>query len=446
MEKSDARLLAALALQEFEQSEDFLGEILDSFLQQGNLSSLDRSLFTELVYGTVRMKLNLDHILQQFSSRKLGQIEPLVRQVLRIGVYQLVYLDRIPDHAAVSEAVNSARRLGRRGAAGFVNGILRAVIRGKDSIAYPDPAVEPAKYLAVRYSFPQWMSARWVHTWGFAAAEQLCRAFNQPPATTLRLNTRQISVPEAVQHFQARGAVVQPGRFAPDVISLSPGSVALDDELFHKGAYYIQDESSALVAHAINPQAGEVVYDLCSAPGGKTTHLAQLMDDTGEIWAWDISAERLAKVEENSRRQGLTIIRTLQGDASKPLGVLPADRALVDAPCSGLGTMSHRPDIRWRRKPAEIQELANLQRQIMANAAELVKPNGLLVYSVCTITEEEGPEIAQWFLSSHPQFAPGTLPDWFPEPSDEAAPHTRLILPHVHGIDGFFIAAFSKLR
>ena len=169
-----------------------------------------------------------------------------------------MYLDRIPDHAADSEAVNSARRLGRRGAAGFVNGILRAVIRGKDSIAYPDPAVEPAKYLAVRYSFPQWMSARWVHTWGFAAAEQLCRAFNQPPATTLRLNTRQISVPEAVQHFQARGAVVQPGCFAPDVISLS-GQCSLTTSCSTKA--YIQDESSALVARH-QSQAGEVVYDL----------------------------------------------------------------------------------------------------------------------------------------------------------------------------------------
>lgn len=446
MEKHNPRFLAALAVHQFEQSGDFLGEILDSFIQKGNLSPLDRGLFTELVYGTVRMKLNLDHIIQQFSSRKLSQIEPKILQVLRVGVYQLFYLNRIPARAAVHEAVDCARKLGCKSSASFVNGLLRGILRGKDNIRYPDPKSKPAAYLALRYSFPRWMMADWVKRWGFAAAEALCRAFNEPPPTALRVNTRRISVSELAQHFQEQGAVVRPGRYAPDVIWVTPGQLAVNDEFFRQGAYYIQDEGSALIAHAVDPQPGEMIHDLCSAPGGKATHMAQLMNDQGVVWAWDIDQERLAKVEENALRQGLSIIKVRQGNAAQPLNAPPGDRVLVDAPCSGLGTMSHRPDIRWRRKPEEIQELADLQRKIMTTAAQLVKPGGKLIYSTCTITREEGEEIAKWFFQNHPEFSPAALPEWFPEPADREPPHMRLFLPHLHGTDGFFVAAFVKTR
>jgi 16S rRNA (cytosine967-C5)-methyltransferase len=445
MEKQNPRLLAALAVQTFEESGDFLGEILDSFIQQASLSPLDRGLFTELVYGTVRMKLNLDHIIQQFSSRKLRDIEPKILQVLRVGVYQLFYLDRIPARAAVHEAVNCARRLGRKGAEGFVNGILRGVLRGKARVQYPDPASRPTAYLSLRYSFPEWMVADWAARFGFTGAEELCQAFNAPPQTTLRVNTCNRSVEEVREHFQSRGAAVQAGRYAPDVITVFPGHLGVDDALFHQGAYYIQDEGSSLVAHAVNPQPGEVIHDLCSAPGGKATHMAQLMDDQGEIWAWDISGERLAKVEENARRQGFSIIKAVPGDASQPLDAPPGDRILVDAPCSGLGTLGHRPDIRWRRRPEEVQDLAQLQRKIMESAARLVKPGGKLVYSVCTITMEEGEGIAHWFLKTHPEFSAAALPEWFPEPLG-SEPHMRLFLPHIHRIDGFFVAAFSRKK
>jgi len=445
MERQNPRLLAALAVQQFEESGDFLGEILDSFLTSAKLTPLDRNLFTELVYGTVRMKMNLDYIIQQFSTRRLEKIESRILQVLRVGVYQLFYLDRVPARAAVHEAVDSARRLGRPGAAGFVNGILRGILRGREGLRYPAAADEPLAYLSVRYSFPQWMVEDWLNRFGIVEAEELCRAFNQPAPTTLRINTSRLSVAEAARHFAERGAVVQAGRWAPDVITVSPGHLAVADELLSQGAYYIQDEGSALIAHAVGPQPGDFIHDLCSAPGGKTTHIAQLMGGVGEIWAWDISAERLAKVAENAERQGWHIIKLRQGDASSPLAAPQAHRVLVDAPCSGLGTMGHRPDVRWRRTPADVKELAELQRRILSTAASLVRPGGRLIYSVCTITGAEGEETAHWFLRNYPDFAAGELPTWFP--ADSGLPsHMRLLLPHKHGTDGFFVAVFANDR
>ncbi len=444
MKKHDPRFLAVSALQKFDESGDFLAEILDSFIENSELSPLDRGLFTELVYGTVRMRLNLDYIIQKFSSRPLKKIDPAIRQVLRIGAYQLLYLDRIPPSAAVNEAVKAARRLSHKGTAGFVNGLLRNLDRQKSRITYPDPKEQPVDYVSYRYSFPKWMVRLFLDQWGLTETEELCEALNEPPKTALRVNTLRASLEEVHQHFTAKGAHVDKGCFAPDVLMLDPGHYAVSDQLLVDGAYYIQDEGSALVAHAVDPQPGETVYDLCSAPGGKTTHMAQLMKDQGKIIAWDISAERLVKVEENSRRQGLTIVETRQGDASRIIDTPQADRVLVDAPCSGLGTMGHRPDVRWRKSPDEIDKLAALQRKILRSAARLVKPGGRLVYSVCTLTKAEGPDNAAWFLEAHPEFVPAALPEYFPAPSSGEAAFTRQFLSHRHGVDGFFIASFAR--
>lgn len=446
MKQSDPRLLAVTALQRFDESGDFLAEILDSFIDLSELSRLDRGLFTELVYGTVRMRLNLDYIIQQFSSRPLKKIDPAVRQVLRIGAYQLLYLDRVPPSAAVNEAVKAARRLSHQGTAGFVNGLLRNIDRQKNRITYPDPNQQPVEYLSYRYSFPKWMAELCLKQWGLAETEKLFQALNEPPKTALRVNTLHSSVDALRQHFTAKGARVEPGNFAPDVLLVNPGHYAVADSLLAEGAYYIQDEGSALVAHAVDPQPGEVVYDLCSAPGGKSTHMAQLMKNQGTIVAWDISRERLAKVDENSQRLGISIVETRQGDASAPLDAPQADRVLVDAPCSGLGTMGHRPDIRWRKSPDEIAELAALQRKILANAAQVVKPGGRLVYSVCTLTESEGPDNASWFLKTFSEFVPDSLPPWFPAPSNTESAWYRQFLPHRHGTDGFFIASFARKK
>lgn len=443
--KTNPRYLAVLAVQKFEESGDFLAEILDSFIQNADLKTVDRSLFTELVYGTVRMKLNLDYVIQKFSSRPLHKIDPKILQLLRISVYQILYLDRIPDSAAVNEAVKIASRISHQGTKGFVNGLLRSVSRGKEKLSYPDPEKDPTNYLAYRYSFPQWMVKMWLTEWGFAHAEKLCAAFNGSPAVSLRVNTLKTTFEALRDHFAGKGAVVQGGRFAPDVMVVQPGYLAIEDPLLDQGAYYIQDEGSALIAHALEPQPGELIYDLCSAPGGKTTHIAQLMEDQGQIVAFDVSPDRLAKVDENKFRLGISIIQTRVANSAEPMAMKPAHGVLVDAPCSGLGTMGHRPDIRWRKSLDDITDLAALQRQIMTTAAGLVRPGGRLVYSTCTITKAEGMDIANWFLSSFPDFRPAHLPSWFPQPAFGEPEHMRQILPHIHGVDGFFVAVFSHI-
>lgn len=229
--------------------------------------------------------------------------------------------------------------------------------------------------------------------------------------------------------------------YAPDVLTLRPGSHVIEDPYFLKGYYYLQNESSALVAHAVDPKAGEVVYDLCAAPGGKSTHLAQLMDDHGSIVAIDQTEERVNLIWENARRLGISIIQAYVGDAAD-FSALPADKVLVDAPCSGLGVLRQNPDIKWRRREEDINDLIELQRKILNNAASLVKPGGQLVYSTCTTALEENENMMHWFLHEYPQFKLVDLPTWFP-PSDRKG--ILSILPFAHGIDGFFICKMENI-
>lgn len=442
--RTNPRYLVVAALTRLEEEEDFAAEILDSFLQEAELSELDRGLFTELFYGTVRMKKNLDFVLGLFSRRPLERIETPILNALRIGVYQILYLNRIPISASVNESVKIARFFGHQGTANFVNGILRNVDRRRDKIVYPDIKKDPVGHISAKYSFPEWMVKLWLNWWGKEETIAFCKASNEPPVTALRVNTLRTSVTEVAAHFREQGAVVQPGQFAPDVLEVRPGHMVVNDPWLQAGAYYIQDESSALVGHAVGPNPGELVYDLCSAPGGKTTHLAQLMENQGSILAFDNHPLRLKKVDENAERLGISIIQTQLGDSTEYYPHLPAaDRVLVDAPCSGLGTLRHRPDIRWRKKPEEIDKLTSLQRQILRTAAQYVKLGGLLVYSTCTVTKQENQAVVEWFLKEHQCFSANPLPKWFPYNHSDPE-YYRQIVPHYHGIDGFFVASMRK--
>lgn len=438
------RQLAVLTLNELEKTEDFLGEVLDSHLRHSALSGLDQGLYTELVYGTVRMRRNLDYVLASFSSRPLSKIKPAVLNVLRSAVYQILYLDRVPARAAVHEAVNLARLFGHEGVARFVNGVLRQVIRQGETIAYPDPESDLVQHLGVKYSFPDWIVGHWLNWLGKEETAALCQALNEPPKMHVRINTLRYSKEEVHSYLAGQGMSVSPGRYAPDVLEVGPAHLVISDPALEAGMYYVQDESSALAAHALQAVPGQAVYDLCSAPGGKATHLAQLMGNQGKITAFDISPARLKLVDKNARRLGVTIIETKPGDAAQNLKLPPVPRVLVDAPCSGLGTMGHRPDIRWRKGTGDVRELAALQRQILQAAADYVAPGGLLLYSTCTLTRDENQAAAEWFLANHRDFQGFSFPDWFPL-SDEPA-WIKSIFPHRHGLDGFFLAIFRKYR
>ncbi len=439
------RQLAVLTLNEYEKTEDFLREVLNLHLGQSALAGADQVLYTELVYGTVRMRKNLDYILAAHSKRPLHKVPSLILQNLRLAAYQIMYLDRVPDFAAVNEGVNLARRFGHQGTASFTNGVLRQLVKNKENIIYPSASEDLTAYLTVKYSYPRWIIEHWLEQLGAEETEQLCQAMNQAPLMQVRINTLKATKEEVKQHFLEAGITVLPGRYAPDVLYVSPAQVVIRSPLLKVGKIYIQGESSALAAHALGVLPGMTVFDLCSAPGGKSTHLAQLMNNQGCIWALDANPTRLRLVQENAERLGASIIRTLQADARlpQPLGV--ADAVLVDAPCSGLGTMRQRPDIRWRKHKNEIKGLVAIQKAILKQAADYVRPGGVLLYSTCTLTAWENQDVAASFLHENGTFEGAALPLWFPEARDEA-PWERTFLPHRHHLDGFYIHLFRKRK
>lgn len=440
---TNPRQLAVLTLNGLDKTEDFLGEVLNFQLSQSALSAPDRVLYTKLVYGTVRMQQNLDYILAICSKRPLQNLPGLILHNLRLAAYQIMYLDRVPDFAAVNEAVNLARLFGHRGTAAFTNGVLRQVVKNRENIVYPAAEGDRTGHLAVKYSYPRWIIEHWLDLFGAEETEQLCRAMNQAPQMHVRVNTLRVSREEVEQHFLQAGVKVLPGRYAPDVLRVSPAHLVIRSPWLGAGKFYIQAESSALAAHALGVAPGMTVYDLCSAPGGKTTHLAQLMNNQGKICAIDANRSRLKLVQENAARLGISIISTLQADARQSLPLKAADAVLVDAPCSGLGTMLHRPDIRWRKSKAEIGELVTIQRAILKQAANYVRPGGVLLYSTCTLTAWENEEVAQSFLKENAAFRGAALPDWFPQIKDGTT-WQRTFFPHLHQLDGFFVSLFRK--
>ncbi|MDI9413450.1 MAG: 16S rRNA (cytosine(967)-C(5))-methyltransferase RsmB [Bacillota bacterium] len=440
---TNPRELAVISLTELEKTGTFLNEIVDFYLTQNNLSVLDRGLFTELVYGTTRMYHNLNYILESFSKRPLRKIKPVILNNLRLGVYQLLYLDKIPPSAAVNEAVKLARLFGHEGEVKFTNGILRQVARNLSKIDYPSLQSDPLLHVSTKYSFPIWIIELWLERWGIEETIKLCRAMNEPPEMHIRVNTLKYDRQEVADYLEKQGIKVEQGRYLPEILRVSPASQVLESSGLRDGMFYIQDESSALVAHALNIEPGNSIYDLCSAPGGKTTHMAQLMDNRGKIVAFDLSLERLKLVDENAQRLGITIIETRRGDATVDLNLPRAQRVLVDAPCSGLGTMRHRPDIRIKKSLEEVKQLVSIQKKILSTAANYVACGGLLVYSTCTINKLENEDIVDWFLENNHLFESSPLPEWFP---NGELPGQRTILPHLHSLDGFFIASFKKVN
>lgn len=440
---ADPRHLAVLTLNRLEEQEDFLGEVLAFYLRPSKLSLRDQALYTELVYGTVRLRKNLDYILGLFSSRPLFSLKPALLNNLRLGAYQILYLDRIPKAAAVNEAVKLGKHFGHQGTANFTNAVLRRVAQEGKNISYPSLEEKPLAHLGLKYSFPRWIVAHWLKWFGVQETQRLCAALNQRPQTSLRVNTLKTTPPEVADHFENQGAQVTRGHYAPEILKIKPGSLAVQDSWLQSGHYYIQDESSALAAHALQVKAGHLVYDLCSAPGGKATHLAQLMGNKGRILAVDADQKRLQLVQENAARLGISILELKPGDATSDLGLEPAPRVLLDAPCTGLGTLGHRPDLRWRKTARDMENLAKIQRKMLAQAAHYVQKGGLLLYSTCTITKRENQEVAEWFLREHPRFSGLSLPAWFPPAHNEPA-WSRQFLPHRHDLEGFFVALFQK--
>lgn len=419
--------------------------LLSKELEKSELNSRDRALVTELAYGTLRTEGTLDWVLSLFASRPLQELSAEILDILRLGAYQILYTTKIPAHAATNESVKLAKRHAAPAVGGFVNALLRRVIREKDKLPWPSLEEDPVSHISLVYSHPRWLVEMWIDELGLEETIALCKANNARPPLVLRANTLKIGRDDLKRRLEGRGLKVSPTPFAPEGLVVERAGAVSEFPEFKEGLFQVQDESSMLASHLVGPEPGEVVLDLCAAPGGKTTHLAALMKNQGRIISIDLHAHRLKLIEENCKRLGVEIVELVQGNATRMEGLVSenADRVLVDAPCSGLGTLGRRPDSRWRKSPEAIRQLAVLQRQLLESASSVVKENGVVVYATCTISRRENQEVVEGFLKKHPEFALERVGDHLPVkiPSE----HMWLqLFPHVHHTQGFFMARLVK--
>ncbi|HEX7787773.1 MAG TPA: 16S rRNA (cytosine(967)-C(5))-methyltransferase RsmB, partial [Methylomirabilota bacterium] len=431
---SQARYEALHILVRVERDRAFADIALQHALERARLEPRDSALCTEIVYGTLRWRRHLDWRLGPHLKRPLAKLDPWVRALLRLTAYQIVFLDRVPRWAAVDEAVSVARLKSRApGPAEFVNAVLRSLTRSAQPPRLPSDPVEAA---AIRWSFPDWMAGRWIGRYGAAEAERLMAALNERPPITIRANTLRISRDDLARRLRDEElAETDPTALAPEGLAVRRGAVGRW-AAFTAGWCSIQDEASMLIARLLEPKPGELVADVCAAPGTKTTHLAQLMGNRGRIVAFDPNAARLRLVTQAASRLGVSIVETHVGGVAAVSGRWKdrCDRVLVDAPCSNLGVLRRNPDVKWKRDDSDLARLADRQHGILTAAAGLVKPGGRLVYATCSLEPEENDDVVRGFLQRHPVWRVDP-PAGFP-----VAPGPDGIvrcLPHVHGTDGF---------
>jgi 16S rRNA (cytosine967-C5)-methyltransferase len=441
-----ARAVAADVLRRVESEDLFADVALETAITAARLTPRDAALATELTLGTLRWQRYLDWVLAPHSRRPLPSLDPAVRALLRMTAYQLAFLDRVPDFAAVSDAVTLARQHGRPGVDRFVNAVLRAFARLAPDQREPPPPPDPTEALATRWSFPTWLAARWIDRYGAADAAALMRAQDERPPLTLRVNALRTTRESLIQRLaDDDGLTARPTAFAPDGVTVDHGGAPASWRTFADGLFAVQDEASMLVARLLAPAPGETIADVCAAPGTKTTHLAALMGNHGRILALDPQPARLARVTEAAARLGFTIVETVPGRVEERAPGLTAtcDGVLVDAPCTNLGVLRRNPDVKWRRQPADIAAAAVRQRSILDAAASMVKPGGRLVYATCSLEPEENDAVTDAFLGAHAQFVIEP-PSPFPLALDASG---RLrCLPHRHGTDGFTAVRLRRTR
>jgi 16S rRNA (cytosine967-C5)-methyltransferase len=411
----------------------------------------DRALAGEIATGTLRWQAAFDHVISAFTGRSIRQLDPEVVAILRLTLFQLLHLDRVPASAAVNDAVSLTKRAGKKSAAPLVNAVLRRASRERGRLplpARPDDEEDldaVLAYLSTTLSQPAWLVERQVRRYGFAAAEAWARFNNGPAPLTLRVN-RLRSSPEAVAaDLRAAGVDVEPGRFAPDALIVREGN-PLAGPMAHDGSFFVQDEASQIVALFVDARPGERILDACASPGGKTIAMAAAMADRGLVVATDVRGRRVELLARTVAGAGAGCVSVLRADAERPLPFDPVfDAVLLDAPCSGLGVIRRDPDIKWRRQEADLAALAAAQRRLLAQAALVLRPGGRLIYSTCSSEPEEHDEVLEGFLQDHPEFEPGPAP-LLPEsvrPLLDDRGRLRT-LPHRDGLEGFFAAALLK--
>ncbi|MDH4164513.1 MAG: 16S rRNA (cytosine(967)-C(5))-methyltransferase RsmB [Nitrospirota bacterium] len=402
----------------------------------------DSAFILELVYGVFRNRTRIDWLLDRFSAHPVSKTDAWTRNLLRLAAYQLLFLDKVPASAAVNTATELAKVLGKK--SGYVNGLLRTLERNKEKLPLPH-GNDPLSRLSIVYSHPSWLVNRWIKRIGPELTEEVLRQNNKPAPLILRVNNLKGNRDELVNLLEAQGAAARNTAYSPAGIELlsSPGITTLP--AYRDGWFLVQDEAAQLVSMMLSPEPGEIVLDACAAPGGKATHLAEVMKNEGQVVALESDKRRIGRIRENSERLGLLIVLPVAGDAST-FGEGSYDRILIDAPCSGLGVLRRHPDGRWAKTEAGIKERAALQKRIMENCAKLLKPAGILVYATCTTEPEENENVIKTFLSNNPDF---TLEDpchALPSAASKFVGDDLFFrtFPKETSMDGFFGARLKK--
>ena len=436
MEQKTVREKVAQILTDIEKDDTYLQLALKKELD--TLEVKDKGFANELIYGTIKWRLRLDYVLDQFSKTPVKKMKPFIRQLMRMSVYQILFLDKVPASAAINEAVKIMHKRKMSNLSGFVNGVLRNIDRNKSEITYPN--------LSVYYSIPEWIITRWMKYYGEMETKAICESLSQRARVCIRINNLKTTKDKVKALLSEEGITVLEEGFLPESLYIHAPNGIHHSPSFKAGLWTVQDESAMLVGHVLGPEKGDEILDVCSAPGGKTVHLAELMQNEGHIIGADVHEHKIELIEKIAKRLGASIVEGKLQD-----GMLinedwkeKFDKILLDAPCSGLGIIKRKPDIRYAKDETAIRDINNIQRKLLKNAINYLKKDGILVYSTCTLTQEENQNMVEYALSLGLQLdaIPYDMPACLkPYIKDNAYIE---ILPHVTDTDGFFMARFRK--
>ena len=457
----NARKVALECLLTLSHTSASIASVVDGAFGRYTIDGRERRQVNGLVYGVIRWQRQLDWVLNQFINPRF-QLDTRHRNILRLGAFQLLHLDGIPAHAAIYETVQLAtshlrKSSGGRKTAGFINAVLRSVQRKGATLAYPPLDTNPIEHIGISLSYPTWIVKRLLQTRGVSWTLAFCRASNQIAPLALRVNSLLTQREEVCRSLEANGITATVSKIASDGLVLENRAStvfdAADDkslkDVLNREDIYVQDESAMLISHLLSPADAQFVVDLCAAPGGKTIHLAHLMGNAGKLIAVDVSAEKIALLQKNCRRVGAHNVETRMIDATKTdLGFIKtADAVLIDAPCSGFGTLRRHPDIRWNKTFEQVRALGEIQYSLLRNAAQYIKPGGILVYSTCSIDPMENEEVVQRFLTDFPMYTVEDARRFLPNvPPGVITPQGFVqTLPHEHGVDGAFAARLRRV-
>lgn len=454
----NAREVALACLLNLSETDASIASVVDDAFKRSALNGRERRFANALIYGVVRWQQQLDWVLEHFINPRF-RLDTKHRAILRLGAFQLLHLDSIPPHAAIFETVQLAKN--SRKTRGFINAVLRSVQRKYTELSYPPLETHPIEHISFSQSYPKWLVKRWLDTRGLSWTLAFCEASNKVAPLTFRTNSLITDRDELSESLKSNGLSAKVSEIAPDgivienrsitaydAVSSSNGEKTLKDVL-NRDDVYVQDESAMLVPYLLMSESPKLIVDLCAAPGGKTTHIACMMQNIGKIIAADISEKKLAMLQENCKRIGVENVETRTIDATKSglSFINDADAVLIDAPCSGFGTLRRHPDIRWNKTLTQLLSLKNLQYSLLENAAPHIKPNGILVYSTCTIEPIENEEIINRFLEKFPMFTVERAGAFLPDIPQSAITSEGFLqtFPHEHGVDGTFAARLRRI-